>query len=154
MSTAAEELVQLTPAHQTAAPKIANVPGRLGSLGLNRVRSVAGVPWKRRLAHSALVIPKIREWEKRFLLFNDEDMRKVSMKLRGRARGGVSLDKLIPEAFGLCAAAIRRIHGFQPFDVQLAAGIVMHTGGLVELATGEGKTLSAVAPTFLNALTG
>ena len=155
MSTAADDLVELSLApHQLLAPKIANVPGRLGSLGLNRLRAVAGVPWKRRLAHSALVIPKIREWEKRYLTLNDEDMRKVSMKLRGRARGGVSLDKLIPEAFGLCAAAIRRFHGFEPFDVQLAAGIVMHTGGLVELATGEGKTLSAVAPTYLNALTG
>ena len=76
------------------------------------------------------------------------------MKLRGRARGGESLDRMIPEAFGLACAAIRRIKGFQPFDVQLAAGVVMHYGGLVELATGEGKTLSAIAPAFLNALPG
>ena len=87
-------------------------------------------------------------------MYNDEDMKAVSMKLRGRARGGENLDRMIPEAFGLCCAAIRRIKGFQPFDVQLAAGIVMHYGGLVELATGEGKTLSAIAPAFLNALPG
>ena len=76
------------------------------------------------------------------------------MRLRGRAKGGEKLDKLVPEAFGLACSAIRRVLGFQPFDVQLAAGVVMHLGGLVELATGEGKTLCAVAPTYLNALSG
>ena len=145
MSTAADDVLELKLAAEPAKPKIANVPGRLGPDWLNRVRAVAGIPWKRRLAHAALVIPRVRAFEKQFLPLNDEDMRKASMRLRGIARGGVKLDRLIPEAFGLCFAAIRRIHGFQPFDVQLAAGIVMHNGGLVELATGEGKTLSAVA---------
>jgi preprotein translocase subunit SecA len=155
MSTAAEEIISLTPAHlQPAAPKIANVPGRLGPDWLNRIRAVSGAPWQRKLSQAALLIPRIRYFEKQYLTLNDEDMRATSMALRGRARGGAKLDRLIPEAFGLCAAAIRRIHGMQPFDVQLAAGIVMHTGGLVELATGEGKTLSAVAPTYLNALVG
>ncbi|HVK16619.1 MAG TPA: preprotein translocase subunit SecA [Fimbriiglobus sp.] len=154
MSTAADDVLQLTLAAEPAKPKIANVPGRLGPDWLNRVRAAAGAPWKRRLAHAALVIPRVRAFERQFLPLNDEDLRKASMRLRGIARGGVKLERLIPEAFGLCCAAIRRIHGFQPFDVQIAAGIVMHTGGLVELATGEGKTLSAVSPAFLNALTG
>ncbi len=140
------------PAH--AAPKIANVPGRLGPLWLNRLRAVAERPWKRRLAQSALLIPRIRHYEKLYLPLSDADIRATSMKLRGRARGGAALDRLIPEAFGLACAAVRRVHGFQPFDVQLAAGITMHFGGLVELATGEGKTLCAVCPTYLNALPG
>ncbi len=140
--------------HLPAAPKIANVPGRLGSPMEIRTQAVVGLPWKRRLAKAALLIPRIRHWESEFLSLNDEDMRKTSLQLRGRARGGVNLDTLIPEAFGLCCAAIRRIHGYQPFDVQLAAGIIMHYGGLVELATGEGKTLCAVSPTYLNALPG
>jgi preprotein translocase subunit SecA len=152
MSTAAEPI--LLSAAEPAKPKIANVPGRLGPLWLNRYRAVAGVPWKRRLAQASLLIPRIRHFEKRYLPLNDEDLRKESMRLRGLTRGGASIDKLIPEAFGLSCAAIRRIHGYQPFDVQLAAGIVMHFGGLVELATGEGKTLSAVGPAFLNALPG
>jgi len=152
-------LVELTaatpnPAMQHAAPKIANVPGRLGAYLVNVVRGRLERPWKRRLYKSALLIPKIRYWEARYLSLSQEDMRKVSMKLRGRARGGENIDKLIPEAFGLACSAIRRVHGYQPFDVQLAAGIVMHFGGLVELATGEGKTLCAVAPTYLNALVG
>jgi preprotein translocase subunit SecA len=135
-------------------PPIANVPGRLGNSLVNRLRAVAERPWKRRLAKAALVIPQIRKWEAKFLPMADEDMRRVAMSLRGRARGGTNLDTLVPEAFGLASAAIRRLFGYQLFDVQLAAGIVMHYGGLVELATGEGKTISAVAPAFLNALQG
>lgn len=153
MSTAVEEVV-LHPAHEPAKPKIANVPGRLGSELWNRINAVVGLPWKRGLSQAMLMVPQIRRFEEQYLPLNDEDVRAVSMKLRGRARGGTKLDKLIPEAFGLACAAIRRIHGFQPFDVQLAAGIVMHFGGLVELATGEGKTLSAVGPAYLNALLG
>ncbi len=151
MSTAA---LELTTAPQHAAPKIANVPGRLGPVWLNLLRARAERPWKRRLAKAAVMIPRIRHYERLYLTLNEEDIRTTSMRLRGRAKGGEGLDKLIPEAFGLACSAIRRVHGFQPFDVQLAAGIVMHLGGLVELATGEGKTLCAVAPTYLNALSG
>jgi preprotein translocase subunit SecA len=137
-----------------APPPIENVPGRLGSYLWNRIQAMIGLPWQRRLARAALLIPRIRDWEARFLHLNDEELRKQSLKLRGRARGGENLDRMIPEAFGLCCAAIRRLKNFELFDVQLAAGIVMHYGGLVELATGEGKTLSAVAPAYLNALIG
>ena len=129
-----------------APPKIANVPGRLGPAWLNRARAVAERPWRRRLAKAALLIPRIRHYEELYLPLSDADMRSVSMKLRGRARGGVSLDTLIPEAFGLCCAAVRRVLGYQPFDVQLAAGVILHYGGLVELATGEGKTLCRRLP--------
>src|SRR5579883_659307 len=159
MSTAAPTdgpIVDLVPAPKPdmKRPPIENVPGRLGPAGLNQIRALGERPWKQRLAKAALLIPKIRHWEARFLPLPDEEMKRVSMQLRGRARGGTSLDKLIPEAFGLCSAAIRRMFGYQLFDVQLAAGVVMHFGGLVELATGEGKTISAVSPAFLNALVG
>jgi preprotein translocase subunit SecA len=76
------------------------------------------------------------------------------MGLRGKARGKWDLDSLLPEAFGLVSVAIQRTLGIRPFDVQLAAGAIMHYGGLVELATGEGKTVTASLPTFLNALVG
>ena len=137
-----------------APPKIANVPGRLGPTWLNRFRAVGERPWKRRLAKASLLLPEIRKFESAFLPLPDAEFRAVAMKLRGKSRATRSLDSLIPEAFGLACAAIRRIHGFQPFDVQLAAGVILHYGGLVELATGEGKTLCAVCPTFLNALPG
>src|SRR5262249_52086058 len=73
---------------------------------------------------------------------------------RGRARGGESLDGLLPEAFGACCVAAQRTIKLRPFDVQLAGGVVLHHGGLAELATGEGKTLCATMPAYLNALTG
>lgn len=161
MSTAPppEEIIALVPAekpeakHEPRKPTIANVPGRLGTLAENQVRAIFDPrPWKRRLAKAALVIPRIRHWEQQFINFNDDDLRKKSLNLRGRVRGGEHIDKLIPEAFALAAIAIRRLFGYQLFDVQLAAGIVMHYGGLVELATGEGKTLCAVSPAYLNSL--
>jgi preprotein translocase subunit SecA len=74
--------------------------------------------------------------------------------LRGRARGGETLERLIPEAFGLVCVAAKRTVKLRPFDVQLAGGVILHHGAIAELATGEGKTLVASLPVFLNALAG
>src|SRR4051812_24444762 len=152
MSTAVVE----PPAERVEHPSrmIANVPGRLGTWPVNVVQARIGVPWKRRLSAAALYIPRIRHWEKQYLDISDDALLATSMALRGKARGKYSLDKLLPEAFGLCSVAIQRVLGIRPFDVQLAAGCVMHFGGLVELATGEGKTVSASAPAYLNSLSG
>src|SRR5207237_2890933 len=75
-------------------------------------------------------------------------------QLRGRARGGESLDKMLPEVFGLICVAAWRAVRLRPYDVQLAAGVVIHRGALAEVATGEGKTLVATLPAALNALEG
>src|SRR5207302_7831122 len=92
--------------------------------------------------------------EQEFSRLNDVELRQRGLQLRGRARGGEALEKLLPPAFGLvCVAAVRTIR-LRPFDVQLAGGVVLHHGAIAELATGEGKTLVAAMPTFLNALTG
>jgi len=131
-----------------------NVSGRLGLWPSNVVVSRTGLPWKRRLSKAALFIPRIRHWEDQYFKLNDAELLEVSQRLRGKARGKFSLDKLLPEAFGLCSVAIQRVLNIRPFDVQLAAGVVMHSGGLVELATGEGKTVTASSPAFLNALVG
>ena len=80
MSTAADDILELTLAAQPAQPKIANVPGRLGPDWLNQIRAVVGAPWQRRLAQAALLVPKVRAFEKRFLPLNDEDMRQASMR--------------------------------------------------------------------------
>src|SRR5205085_7572653 len=140
------------PAERVAHPQkpIENVPGRLGPWPVNKVMAVIGLPWKRRLSRAALLIPRIRSHERQFLKLSDDQLREVSMGLRGKARGKWNLDRLLPEAFGLVSVAIQRTLGIRPFDVQLAAGAVMHFGGLVELATGEGETVTASAPPFLN----
>jgi preprotein translocase subunit SecA len=127
---------------------------RLGPRWRNALIALVGAPWQRRLARAALYIPRIRRWEKKFDDLSDDELKTISLRLRGRARGGESLDKLVPEAFGLVCVASKRHLGLRPFDVQLAAGFVMHKGGLAELATGEGKTLCATLPAFLNALEG
>jgi preprotein translocase subunit SecA len=143
------------PAPGTAPAELPqSVPGRLGSTILNRWRATFGSPWKRRLARAAVFVGPIRRWEAEYGKLNDEELRGKAARLRGRARGGEHLDRLLPEAFGLVCVAATRILKQRPFDVQLAGGAIMHFGGLAELATGEGKTLTATLPVFLNALTG
>jgi preprotein translocase subunit SecA len=128
---------------------------RLGPLWKNYLLAYAGVlPWQRRLAWGALQVPKIRAWEKKYHDLTAEELKLAGQRLKGRARGGESLDALLPEAFGLVCVASERFLKMRPYDVQLAAGAVMHKGALAELATGEGKTLSASLPVFLNALLG
>ncbi len=117
-------------------------------------KALVGPPAARRLAYAALQIPRIRYYEAEALRLSDQEMRDRAFRLRGRARGGESLDRLLPEAFGLVSVAAQRTLNMRPFDVQLAAGVVLHKGALAELATGEGKTLVASMPSALNALTG
>ena len=85
-------------------------------------------------------------YEQQFNHLSDEQLREKADALRGRARSQDKSSGFIAEGFGLCSVAIWRHLGLRPFDVQLAAGVAMFKGALVELATGEGKTLTAVFP--------
>src|SRR5262245_48974204 len=149
-------LAEAAPQSLATAPESMpqSVPGRLGSAASNRLKATVGMPWQRRLARAALLIEPIRRWEAEYLQLNDDELRANAARLRGRARGGENLDRLLPEAYGLVCVAAQRTLKMRPFDVQLAGGAIMHFGGLAELATGEGKTLTASLPVFLNALTG
>jgi preprotein translocase subunit SecA len=100
------------------------------------------------------MVDAIRHYEVELSKLTDEELRQKGLRLKGRARGGENLDKMLPEAFGVVCVAAKRTLNLRPFDVQLAAGVVLHFGALAELATGEGKTLVATMPTYLNALTG
>jgi preprotein translocase subunit SecA len=131
-----------------------STPGRLGTPLVNYAKALLGTPSQRRLARGALQIDRIRYWEKEHDRLSDADLRVRGLQLRGRARGGESLDRLLPEAFGLVCVAARRTTKLRPFDVQLAGGVILHHGAIAELATGEGKTLVASLPVFLNALFG
>lgn len=101
-------------------PMPQSVPGRLGSKVTNYVKSWFGSPWDRRLAKAALAIPAIRRWEREYENMSEDELRKVAARLRGRARGGENLDKMLPEAFGLVCIAAQRVLKMRPFDVQLA----------------------------------
>ena len=127
---------------------------RLGSRLSNQVTALLGTPSRRRLAQAALFVDRIRYWENQYSKLNDAELKQRGLQLRGRARGGDKLDQLLPEAFGLVCVAALRTTNLRPFDVQLAGGVVLHHGAIAELATGEGKTLTASMPAFLNALTG
>ncbi|XP_044975930.1 protein translocase subunit SECA1, chloroplastic isoform X3 [Hordeum vulgare subsp. vulgare] len=85
---------------------------------------------------------------------SDADLRARTSVLQERARAGESLDSLLPEAFAVVREASNRVLGLRPFDVQLIGGMVLHKGEIAEMKTGEGKTLVAILPAYLNALSG
>lgn len=85
---------------------------------------------------------------------SNAEIRARSLDLKKRVAGGESLDTVLPEAFALVREAAKRTLGQRPFDEQLMGGIVLHRKGIAEMMTGEGKTLAAVAPAYLNALLG
>jgi preprotein translocase subunit SecA len=97
----------------------------------------------------------INRYEPEMEALSDEEIREVADELRRRAReDGTSLDDLLPEAFALCREASRRTTGQRHYDVQLIGGMVLHDGAIAEMKTGEGKTLTATLPVFLNSLAG
>ncbi|HJN65956.1 MAG TPA: preprotein translocase subunit SecA, partial [Pirellulales bacterium] len=85
---------------------------------------------------------------------SDAELRKRCLSLSYRAKSGESLDRLLPECYALVREAGDRTLGMRHFDVQIIGGILMHHRSIVEMQTGEGKTLTATLPTILAALTG
>jgi preprotein translocase subunit SecA len=100
------------------------------------------------------VIEKINEQRSAFEETPDRWLKEKSEYLRKQCREGVPAENLLVEAFALVCEASRRVLEMRPFDVQLAAALAMHNGNLAEMQTGEGKTLAAVLPAYLNALSG
>jgi preprotein translocase subunit SecA len=96
----------------------------------------------------------INRYEPEMELLDDSELRTEADALRERARGGESLDDLLPEAFALTREAARRTLGQRHYDVQLIGGMVLHDGSIAEMKTGEGKTLTATLAVFLNTLAG
>ena len=86
--------------------------------------------------------------------FTDHDLKAMADNLKRSAREGASADGLLIQAYALVREASHRVLKMRPFDVQVLAGIAMHYGALVEMQTGEGKTLAAVSPAYLDALSG
>jgi preprotein translocase subunit SecA len=99
-------------------------------------------------------VARIGGYEAEMEASSDEELREVADELRERARGGESLDDLLPETFALVREASRRTMGMRHFDVQLIGGMVLHDGSIAEMRTGEGKTLTATTAVVLNSLGG
>lgn len=96
----------------------------------------------------------INNLEAEMSALSDSELRDRTRLLKERAQRGESLDSLLPEAFAVVREASKRVLGLRPFDVQLIGGMVLHKGEIAEMRTGEGKTLVAILPAYLNALSG
>ena len=124
-------------------------------LGLGTIaRKVFGTHNDRVIKSARPLVDKINALEDQFKALSDEGLIEKTAELKARVAAGESLDKVLPEAFANCREAARRALGLRAFDVQLMGGIFLHQGNISEMRTGEGKTLVATFPAYLNALTG
>ena len=124
-------------------------------LGLGTLaRKVFGTPNDRKVKSVRPIVAKINALEPEFAALSDDGIKEKTEAFKARVAAGESLDDLLPEAFANCREAAKRALGLRAFDVQLKAGIFLHQGNIAEMKTGEGKTLMATFPVYLNALTG
>ena len=100
------------------------------------------------------IVDKINGLEEEISKLSDSELKAKTEKFKNRYANGESLDDLLPEAFAVVREASKRVLGMRHFDVQLIGGVVLHQGRIAEMKTGEGKTLVATLPVYLNALTG
>jgi preprotein translocase subunit SecA len=117
-------------------------------------RLLGGRPWERELKRVEPLIDEINDFEDELQDLDDNELRDKTTELRGRLLAGEDLDSLLPEAFAVVREAARRVIGMRHYDVQMIGGAILHRGKIAEMRTGEGKTLVATLPTYLNALTG
>jgi preprotein translocase subunit SecA len=125
-------------------------------LGLTSLaRKVFGSPNDRKVKAARPLVAQINALEPEYAALSDEGIIAKTRDLQKRVQqGGETLDDILPEAFANCREGARRALGLRAFDVQLMGGIFMHQGNIAEMRTGEGKTLVATFPAYLNALTG
>ena len=100
------------------------------------------------------VVEKINALENEIAALSDEALQAKTPELRQRLDDGATLEEILPEAFAVVREAGKRVLNMRHFDVQLIGGMVLHDGNIAEMRTGEGKTLVATLPAYLNALTG
>jgi len=121
---------------------------------LSFVRRLFGSRNQSLLRSQNKIVDQINGLEASFQLLSDTELKEKTNELKARLAKGEKLDSLLPEAFATVREAARRVLGQRHFDVQLRGGIVLHQGKIAEMKTGEGKTLVATLPVYLNALTG
>lgn len=100
------------------------------------------------------ILAKVKSFESEMAGLSDAELRKKTQEFKERLAAGETLDDLLPEAYAVVREADKRVLGMFPYDVQVMGAIVLHEGNVAEMATGEGKTLTATMPLYLNALSG
>ncbi|MFT4620123.1 MAG: preprotein translocase subunit SecA [Polaromonas sp.] len=124
-------------------------------LGLGTIsKKVFGTPNDRKIKAVRPLVEKINALEAEFQALSDEGLIAKTEEFRSRVAKGEALDDVLPEAFANCREGARRALGLRAFDTQLMGGVFLHQGNIAEMKTGEGKTLVATFPAYLNALSG
>ncbi len=118
------------------------------------LKNLLGDPNARKLKKYQPSITEINLLEEEIKTLSDDELKGKTGEFKQRLAKGETLDDILPEAFAVVREAGRRVLGLRHFDVQLLGGIILHTGQIAEMKTGEGKTLVATLPSYLNALTG
>ncbi|MBS1187488.1 MAG: secA [Burkholderiaceae bacterium] len=121
---------------------------------LSFLTKIFGSRNQRLLKQYGKIVRAINALEPQFEKMSDAELKAMTPAFKDRLAKGESLDSILPEAFAVCREASKRVLKMRPFDVQLIGGITLHQGKIAEMGTGEGKTLVATLPTYLNALTG
>ncbi|MBY6198646.1 preprotein translocase subunit SecA [Vibrio hangzhouensis] len=120
----------------------------------NLLTKVIGSRNDRTLRRLRKIVKQINNYEPQFEALSDEELKAKTVEFRERLDKGEDLDQLLPEAFATVREASKRVFGMRHFDVQLIGGMVLNSGQIAEMRTGEGKTLTATLPAYLNALPG
>lgn len=118
------------------------------------INKLLGDPNAREVKKARAIVARINALEDTIKQLSDDELKGQTEKLKGRLAKGERLDDILPEAFATVREAASRVIGQRHYDVQFIGGIVLHNGKIAEMRTGEGKTLVATSPTYLNALTG
>ncbi|MBQ5673379.1 MAG: preprotein translocase subunit SecA, partial [Phascolarctobacterium sp.] len=118
------------------------------------LKKIFGDPNEKELKQIKVIVDKINSLEKSMESLSSANLAAKTGEFKVRLQKGETLDDLLPEAFAVVREASRRVTGMRHFDVQMIGGIVLHRGKIAEMRTGEGKTLVATLPVYLNALTG
>lgn len=131
------------------------------------LKKIFGTAQDRLLRKYFKIVESVNAWDEKYKSLTDEQLRNKTQEFRDRLKKGETLDDLLPEAFGVVKNCCRRLCGTEihvsgydqkwdmiPYDVQIVGGIALHHGTIAEMQTGEGKTLTATMPLYLNALTG
>jgi preprotein translocase subunit SecA len=118
------------------------------------VKKIFGNSNERELKKLQPIVDKINSYEPNISKLNDGELKDKTAEFKERLNKGEALDNILPEAFAIVREVAKRVTKMRPFDVQLVGGMVLHQGKIAEMATGEGKTLVATMPAYLNALSG
>ncbi|MBU1082913.1 preprotein translocase subunit SecA [Patescibacteria group bacterium] len=121
---------------------------------MNFLDKIFGDPNKQALKKLNPIVSRINSLEPEISALSDEDLKQKTLEFKERLSKGETLDNILEEAFAVAREAAKRVLGERPYDVQIMGGIILHKGNIAEMRTGEGKTLAATMPVYLNALSG